>query len=76
MNANWINSGLIDNGLGLSGILTIIFVICKIFEIITWSWWWVLAPMWGSFLLAIVILAILVVVAMIDDDKKNINKRR
>lgn len=31
--------------------LTILFIGLKIADIITWSWWWVFAPMWGSVLL-------------------------
>lgn len=32
--------------IGLGGILTIIFVLAQIFELISWSWWWVFAPLW------------------------------
>lgn len=32
-------------------ILTLIFIFCKLDGIIDWSWWWVLAPTWGSFAL-------------------------
>lgn len=30
--------------MGLSEFLTIIFVICKLFGVITWSWWLVFLP--------------------------------
>lgn len=33
-------------GFGFTGILTIIFVLAKIFNKITWSWWWVFSPIW------------------------------
>lgn len=32
--------------IGLMGILTIIFVLAKIFGKIDWSWWWVFSPLW------------------------------
>jgi hypothetical protein len=30
----------------LSGPLTIAFIVLKLCSVITWSWWWVLAPLW------------------------------
>lgn len=30
--------------MGICEILTIIFVVCKLFGVITWSWWLVLLP--------------------------------
>jgi len=32
--------------LGLSGVLTIIFVFLRAFNIISWPWIWVFAPVW------------------------------
>lgn len=36
------NSG----GIGFIGLLTIIFIVLKLVGTITWSWWWVLSPLW------------------------------
>jgi hypothetical protein len=33
-------------GLHSTQILTVIFVVLKLCDIITWSWWWVLSPLW------------------------------
>lgn len=33
-------------GIGFGGLLTIVFIILKLTNTITWSWWWVLAPTW------------------------------
>lgn len=33
------------------GLLTIVFIALKLTGYISWSWWWVLAPMWGGFAL-------------------------
>lgn len=30
-----------------SGLLFIVFLILKLCGVITWSWWWVTAPLWG-----------------------------
>ena len=37
------NSG---GGIGLSGVLLIVFIVLKLCGVITWSWWWVLCPLW------------------------------
>lgn len=31
---------------GFCSLLTIVFVIFKLLGKITWSWWWVFAPLW------------------------------
>jgi ATP/ADP translocase len=35
------------------GILTLIFITLKLTGHIAWSWWWVLAPLWGPIVVAI-----------------------
>lgn len=34
-------------GCGFFGTLLLIFVVLKVAGLVTWSWWWVLAPLWG-----------------------------
>ena len=56
-----VNSG----GIGLSGLLTVLFVGLKLTNYITWSWIWVLAPLWipvaiGVWLISIAVLMFLV----------------
>lgn len=48
-------------GSGFFGLLTIVFITLKLTGYITWSWWWVLAPMWMplAVFLPIVIIAVL-----------------
>lgn len=31
-------------GLGIGSVLTIIFVVLKLVDVIDWSWWWVVSP--------------------------------
>ena len=38
-------------GIGFLGVLALIFITLKLCGTITWSWWWVLAPLWGPFAL-------------------------
>lgn len=47
-----------SNGVGFTGILTVLFIGLKLAKVIDWSWWWVLSPLWISTILGIVILAI------------------
>ena len=41
------------------GALTLIFIVLKLVDVIAWSWWLVLLPMWGP-LLILIALAIIV----------------
>ncbi|MBO5969967.1 MAG: hypothetical protein J6S14_15875 [Clostridia bacterium] len=47
-----------SSGLGICGVLTIIFVVLKLVGVISWSWWWVLSPLWIDLLLAVVLLVL------------------
>lgn len=35
-----------SGGIGLMGLLAIVFITLKLTGHITWSWWWVLSPIW------------------------------
>ena len=35
-------------GMGFTSVLTVIFIVLKLCKVITWSWWWVLSPIWIS----------------------------
>lgn len=37
-----------SSGISLTTALTILFVTLKLLGKITWSWWWVLSPLWIS----------------------------
>lgn len=53
-----------SSGIGFFGLLAIVFITLKLCGVITWSWWWVLAPLWGPLLLFLVIVAICLCVAL------------
>lgn len=42
-------------GIGFLGLLTIVFITLKLCGVITWSWWWALAPIWIPIAIAIII---------------------
>ena len=46
-------------GLSFATVLTIVFIVLKLCGVIDWSWVWVLAPMWISFVLWILIIAVI-----------------
>lgn len=53
------NSNQASGGIGFLGLLTIVFIVLKLTNVITWSWWWVLAPIWLPLTIALVVAAII-----------------
>ncbi len=51
------------SGVGICGILFLIFLVLKLTGTIAWSWWWVTAPLWGG--IAVVIVLFLVAAAAV-----------
>ena len=52
------NSMKPSGGIGFVGVLTIAFIVLKLLGKITWSWWWVLSPIWISTIIVILCLLI------------------
>jgi len=52
---------------GLGTLLTVAFVVLKLCGVISWSWVWVLAPLWISFALGLVAFLICLLVYVIID---------
>lgn len=52
-------------GISFTGLLTIVFIIMKLMNYITWSWIWVLSPLWISFGAACVIFTLIAIIAII-----------
>jgi len=59
------NSSSSSGGVGLGGLLTVLFVGLKLTGHITWPWIWVLSPIWISFGLVILIALIAFIFIMI-----------
>ena len=47
-------------GIGFVGLLTIVFVTLKLTDVIDWSWWWVLSPVW----IATAVMVLIIVVGL------------
>ena len=50
-----------SGGLGIDGVLAIVFIVLKLCKVIDWSWWWVLSPIW----IPIVVVVILYIIGEI-----------
>jgi hypothetical protein len=53
-----------SGGIGFTGLLAILFIGLKLGGVIDWSWWWVLSPIWISFLFGVVVLVGLIAIAV------------
>lgn len=58
-------------GGGFSGLLFIAFLILKLCNVITWSWWWVTAPLWMPVAFILVVSIICVIVLAISEAIEN-----
>ena len=52
-----------SSGIGICGVLTIVFVVLKLVGVINWSWLWVLCPLWIDILLTVIILVIIAIIS-------------
>lgn len=52
-------------GISFSGILTIVFIVLKLTNVISWSWLWVLSPLWIDILIIVVLLIICILILLI-----------
>lgn len=43
------------SGVGLAGLVFIVFLVLKLTKVISWSWWWVFAPLWINLAIVIVV---------------------
>lgn len=52
-----------SSGIGISGMLLLIFIVLKLTHVINWSWWWVISPLWISLGIWLLVVLIIVIVA-------------
>lgn len=50
------NDSVSGGGIGFCGLLTIVFIVLKLLNVIDWKWIWVVSPIWIGF--ALLLLAI------------------
>ena len=61
------SSGSSSGGIGFTGLLTVLFVALKLLDVIDWSWWWVLSPIWIATIIGILILIVVLIIAVVVD---------
>ncbi len=59
------------SGVDFTDLLTIVFIVLKLCGIITWSWWWVLSPLWISAIGWVILLIIALLIGGKNDEGKN-----
>ena len=57
-------------GIGFFGLLAVLFIGLKLTEVISWSWWWVLAPIWAPTAIALGVFAIGFLVVVLGTRKR------
>ena len=54
-----------SGGITFTGLLTLLFIGLKLTGYITWSWWWVLSPLWIPLAIFAVIVFVILVFSLI-----------
>lgn len=62
------NNSSKSGGISFGGLLTIVFIILKLCDVINWSWIWVLSPIWISIILVIIFAIIIAITTRHGDD--------
>jgi len=56
----------IFSGIGFFDLLGLLFITLKLTEVIDWSWWWVLAPLWAPIAIGLsILLAVFLVIGLV-----------
>ena len=64
------NNSSSSGGISFTGALTILFIGLKLCNVIHWSWWWVLSPIWISAVIVLTVLATILMFAVINEVSK------
>ena len=59
------NEKTTSGGIGLGGVLFVVFLVLKLTHVIDWSWWWVFAPIWLPVVILLVVVLIVGLITMI-----------
>ena len=51
-----------SDDIGLGGVLFVTFLVLKLTGVISWSWWWVTAPLWIPVALVVGILLLVAII--------------
>lgn len=56
---------VISSGITFPMLLFLVFLVLKLTNVITWSWWWITAPLWVPSAIVISILFIVVIIFLL-----------
>lgn len=59
-----------NGGIGILGLLGVVFVTLKLIGIIDWSWWYVTMPFWIPFAIAFVLFSVYLIILMVQEFTK------
>ena len=52
-----------SSGIGIFGLLGIVFIVLKLCKVIHWSWIWVLSPFWIGAIFFVLLVIILLIIS-------------
>lgn len=58
-----------SGGMGLSGVLAVVFIVLKLVGVIDWSWVWVLCPIWINLIIVVAIVSGIIIYDKVSDRK-------
>ncbi len=58
-----------ESSCGIGFILFLVFLILKLCNVITWSWWWVTAPIWIPVALILIFLLVTIILYFLSKRK-------
>lgn len=76
MNSNSNNNGSAAGGIGFCGLLTIAFIVLKLTGAISWSWLWVLAPIWIPAAIVLAVLLVVLIVVLVKEGVKQTEEKQ
>ena len=59
-----------SSGMGLIGVVQVVFIILKLLQVINWSWWTVLIPLWINIVLLVIFIGVIVLADFLDKKGK------
>lgn len=60
------NEVKVNGGIDFCGLLTIVLIVLKLTKVISWSWWWVLAPLWIPIVLAVTLSLVILFIKLLE----------
>lgn len=61
------NDSTRSGGISFFGALALLFIALKLMGYISWSWFWVLSPLWGGLALFLAVLVVVILLGIVND---------